>query len=208
VNAAGQVTALFVYLTPGAPDVIVHYAPSSGSETRYRVFKDHLGSPRLLVNATSGAIAQRIEYDVLGRVLSLTGTLGPDAHPFGFAGGLYDPDTGLVRFGARDYDPETGRFTAKDPSLFAGGLNLYRYAENDPVNVIDPTGNVPVVLAAAAAGFFVLSVGAILDNDAEVSTLQVLEVASLIAGMRCALPGPRPAAPPAFGPRSRPTWAT
>jgi len=29
--------------------------------------------------------------------------------PFGFAGGLYDRDTNLVRFGARDYDPETGR---------------------------------------------------------------------------------------------------
>ena len=35
--------------------------------------------------------------------------------PVGFAGGLADPDTGLVRFGYRDYDPQVGRFTAKDP---------------------------------------------------------------------------------------------
>jgi RHS repeat-associated protein len=61
--------------------------------------------------------------------------------PFGFAGGLYDPDTELVRFGARDYDPETGRWTAKDPIWFAGGdTNLYAYVGNDPVNLIDYSG--------------------------------------------------------------------
>jgi RHS repeat-associated protein len=61
--------------------------------------------------------------------------------PFGFAGGHYDPDTGLVRFGARDYDPETGRWTAKDPKLFAGNYaNLYAYVSHDPVNLQDPFG--------------------------------------------------------------------
>ena len=65
----------------------------------------------------------------------------PGFQPFGFAGGLYDRDTGLVRFGARDYDPKTGRWTAKDPILFAGGgANLYGYVQNDPVNWRDPNG--------------------------------------------------------------------
>jgi RHS repeat-associated protein len=64
----------------------------------------------------------------------------PDFQPFGFAGGLYDRDTGLVKFGARDYEPATGRWTNKDPVRFRGGLNLYVYAGSDPVNWVDPSG--------------------------------------------------------------------
>jgi RHS repeat-associated protein len=79
-----------------------------------------------------------MDYDEWGNVLADT---NPGFQPFGFAGGLYDPDTGLIRFGARDYDPESGRWTAKDPIQFAGGApNLYSYVRNDPVNRIDPTG--------------------------------------------------------------------
>ena len=99
---------------------------------------DQLGSPRLVVNVATGAIAQRIDYDEFGQVLSDS---NPGFQPFGFAGGLYDRDTQLVRFGARDYDAETGRWTAKDPIGFGGGDgNLYRYANSDPINGNDPLG--------------------------------------------------------------------
>ncbi|MEF2146527.1 MAG: RHS repeat-associated core domain-containing protein [Desulfovibrionaceae bacterium] len=47
--------------------------------------------------------------------------------PLGFAGGLHDWDTGLVRFGWRDDDPDTGRFTAQDPIGAAGGDTNIRY---------------------------------------------------------------------------------
>jgi RHS repeat-associated protein len=78
--------------------------------------------------------------------------------PFGFAGGLYDPQTKLTRFGARDYDAETGRWTSKDPILFDGGdTNLYGYVLGDPVNLVDGTGKaalaisvVPILILAAA----------------------------------------------------------
>jgi RHS repeat-associated protein len=56
---------------------------------------------------------------------------------------LYDSQTRLTRFGARDYEAETGRWTAKDPAGFNGGLNLYGYAFNDPVNFIDRNGASP-----------------------------------------------------------------
>jgi len=97
---------------------------------------------RLVVNAVTGAVAQKLDYDAWGNVLvNENPTPGVQFQPFGFAGGLFDVDTGLVHFGKRDYDPSVGRWTAKDPILFgAGDPNLYRYAGGDPVNLIDPSG--------------------------------------------------------------------
>jgi RHS repeat-associated protein len=69
---------------------------------------------------------------------------------------LQDRDTGLVRFGERDYDPQAGRWVGKDPIRFRGGLNLYVYVGNDPVNAIDLFGDVGISLglnAGWAAGF-------------------------------------------------------
>jgi RHS repeat-associated protein len=105
--------------------------------TTYRFILDHLGSPRLIVNSTTGQVAQRLDYDEFGRVLNDT---NPGFQPFGFAGGLYDSDTGLIRFGARDYDAETGRFSGRDPAGFTSDTNLYVYGGGDPVNTFDPTG--------------------------------------------------------------------
>jgi RHS repeat-associated protein len=101
---------------------------------------DHLGSPRYVVNvANSGDVPFTASYTSFGEV---TGT-GLDWMPFGFAGGIYDADSGLVRFGARDHDPVVGRWMAKDPILFDGGIGLYVYSENDPTNRIDNDGLAP-----------------------------------------------------------------
>ena len=61
--------------------------------------------------------------------------------PFGFAGGVWDVTTGVVRFGARDYDPGQRRWTQKDPIGFKGSQeNIYDYIGDDPVNGDDPSG--------------------------------------------------------------------
>ena len=92
----------------------------------------------MVINAATGGIAQQLDYDEFGRVILDT---NPGFQPFGFAAGLYDRQTGLVRFGARDYDPATGRWTAKDPIRFAGGgTNLFGHAISDPINLVDPSG--------------------------------------------------------------------
>ncbi len=105
------------------------------------------------MDAQTGAIAQQLDCDEFGNVL-LDNNRG--FKPFGFAGGLYDHRTGLVRFGARDYDAVTGRWTCKDPIVFEGGDgNLYRYCGGDPVNFVDPEGLwvAQVTGTAIGAGF-------------------------------------------------------
>ena len=134
LSMAGAVEAQYVYLTGRhAPDVMVK------SGVVYALVTDHLGSVRMVVNVDTGVVAQRISYDAWGNASYEVGTW--DMQPFGFAGGLYDPLTKLVHFGAREYDAVTGRWTRADPILFAGGdANLYAYVGNDPVNAIDPSG--------------------------------------------------------------------
>jgi len=132
LDGSGAVTARFVYGTKSnVPDYMV-----KGGVT-YRYITDQLGSVRLVVDASTGAVAQRIDYDEYGVVIKDT---NPGFQPFGFAGGITDTHTRLVRFGARDYDPVSGRWTSKDPMGFwAGQANLGRYVF-DPVNVHDTNG--------------------------------------------------------------------
>jgi RHS repeat-associated protein len=102
-----------------------------------------------VASVKSGVIAETIDYTAYGERLSAgTQVLLPASEyteiPFGYAGGLYDPLTGLVRFGARDYDPHSGRWLSRDPILFhAGDSNLYGYVFGDPVNNTDPNGLLP-----------------------------------------------------------------
>jgi len=106
--------------------------------TKYYLHYDQVGSLRAVSNE-NGDVVKEIVYDTFGNIISDSNeTL---KIPFGFAGGLYNRDTKLIHFGFREYDPFTGRWTAKDPILFAGGdTNLYGYVLGDPVNGIDPEG--------------------------------------------------------------------
>ena len=133
LDGSSTVVSRFVYGSRvNVPDYLI-----KGGIT-YRIISDHLGSPRLVVDVATGGVAQQLDYDEFGNVLTDT---HPGFQPFGFAGGLYDPATGLVRFGARDYDAETGRWTTRDPIRFGGGdTNMYAYVGANPINRVDPLG--------------------------------------------------------------------
>jgi RHS repeat-associated protein len=62
---------------------------------------------------------------------------------FRFPGQVLDSESGLYYNWHRFYDPETGRYISADPIGLAGGINLYAYTENDPINWIDPEGLSP-----------------------------------------------------------------
>lgn len=133
VDVSGNISSHYIYVSQThSPDFMVR------GGVNYKFIKDHLGSIRAVLKTSDGTISQSIEYNEFGKVIADT---NPGFQPFGFAGGVYDYQTGLVKFGVRDYDGSIGRWLTKDPILFAGGnTNLYGYVLHDPLNYIDPEG--------------------------------------------------------------------
>jgi len=122
--------------------------PGMSARTRGRTLRDpHVRAKARRLGAPARAQAQP-STDGPCNTARRTGAgvdSNPGFQPFGFAGGLYDTDTKLVRFGARDYDPQIGRWVSKDPILFGGGqANIYVYVDSEPVNAMDVTGTGPL----------------------------------------------------------------
>jgi RHS repeat-associated protein len=113
------------------------YALRRGSEMFY-IATDQVGTP-LAVSDVNGNMVKTVEHESYGDLLSDS---NPNfGLPIGFAGGLSDPVTGLVRFGLRDYDPSAGRWAARDGAFYKGQqANLYAYVNNNPLNLTDPSG--------------------------------------------------------------------
>jgi len=102
---------------------------------------DHLGTPQELTD-TQGEVVWSAQYKVWGMAKEVISTAAQAAgirNPIRFQGQYWDRETGLHYNRHRYYDPEIGRFIAKDPIGFAGGLNVYQYADN-PVEWVDPLG--------------------------------------------------------------------
>ena len=95
---------------------------------------DGLGS---IVKRTdqAGAVVHEYRYDAWGKIEA-----GATEAGYAFTGREWDPETGLYYYRARYYDPKVGRFLSEDPIGFFGGVNFYAYVDNNPVNLIDPTG--------------------------------------------------------------------
>jgi RHS repeat-associated protein len=172
VDSAGNVISHFVYATK---QNVPEYVLKSG--IAYRVVTDQLGSVRQVINTTTGQIVQQMDYDEYGNVTIFA---GQQIVPMGFAGGLYDQQTGLIKFGARDYDAIIGRWTRKDPTFFASGsTNHYLYANNDPLNKLDGSGTVTSTEAALMVGVstmsYILSIYDIIE-DAESNNYGALSV--------------------------------
>ena len=133
---ANQDTSL-PFRASNVPELIELLSSSGAVTERLRLIANQVGMVEAVVDAASGAIVERLEYDEFGRVLFDS---NPSLQPFGFGGGIFEPETKLVRFGARDYDSTVGRWIARDAIRERGGLNSYVYADGDPINRSDPTG--------------------------------------------------------------------
>src|SRR5690606_34403500 len=86
----------------------------------------------------SGNVNAAFEYNAYGMIRAQTGSM--TALPVGFASQYTDRETNLVYYGYRYYNATHGRFINRDPIEEEGGLNLYGFVENDPVNRWDVLG--------------------------------------------------------------------
>lgn len=107
-----------------------------GVDIPYFYTKDHLGNIREMTDRNGDVVAQ-YEYDPYGRMTKMSGA--KDAS-FGYAGYYVHAPSGLNLTWFRAYDPNLGRWLSRDPIEEMGGMNLYGYVGNNPVNLIDSSG--------------------------------------------------------------------
>jgi len=129
-NAAGEMTRRYVHWD-GADVPVISYATDSLASPSY-LHADHQGSIVAISDATG--VTQINRYDEYG--IPGTGNAGR----FQYTGQVWLAELGLYYYKARIYSPTLGRFLQTDPVGYDGGINLYGYVANDPVNRTDPTG--------------------------------------------------------------------
>jgi RHS repeat-associated protein len=101
----------------------------------YYFHLDHLGTPQVMTD-DQGEVVWQADYLPFGQA-DVVGTV---ENSFRFPGQYLDAETGLYYNYFRYYNPGTGRYVTPDPIGLAGGINLYLYVANDPINLIDPYG--------------------------------------------------------------------
>ena len=112
-----------------------------------------------LVNATNGIISAKYEYGPFGEVFCSVGDMAK-VNPFGFSTKYTDNETDLLYYGYRYYSPALGRWMSRDPIEEKGGLNLYGFVDNDPVNKWDKLG-----LTGIHAGYYYTEI-ALISHEA------------------------------------------
>ena len=98
---------------------------------------DHLGTPREMIDE-QGLLVWAGRYKVWGRLFQVD--VGISSQPLRFQGQYEDEETGLYYNRSRFYDSDTAIYLTQDTIGLVGGINIYRYAEGNPVNNTDPKG--------------------------------------------------------------------
>ena len=180
-DGSGEFLRKFVYgagidqpvamITPGVPP--------QGDQWHYYA-TDAQGSVVALNNG-GHTIEETYRYTAYGQP-ETPSALG---NPYLYTARRYDTETGLYYYRARYYDPNLRRFIQPDPIGYLGGMNLYAYVGNSPVNWVDPWGLIK--WKAVGQGFFatlggrlMISYGASLSTTGEGA---VIGVPTVIGGV-------------------------
>jgi len=120
----------------GAPGTLRMIADNNGV---YFPAYDPNGNVMGLVKASDGTVCAQYEYLPYGEQVTATGTMA-GSNPIRFSTKYYDTEARLYYYGYRYYCPDMGRWLSRDPIEEQGGLNLYGFVNNDPVNKWDLWG--------------------------------------------------------------------
>ncbi len=149
-----------------------------GTESFFYI-RDHLGSVRGLVDG-NGVERGRWSYGFFGERSANAVTTNPVESDLGYTGHKTHLPTGLVQTLYRFYDPGTQRWLSRDPIGEAGGINLYGYVANNPVNFVDPLG---LVQWGQVIGGSLAAIGGVaLVGVASVAAAPVVVVGAGVAG--------------------------
>jgi len=129
----GEMIAEYVYL---GDELLAMITKPSETEIVSYFHNDHLGTPLILTNDNQ-TIVWKAAYTPFGGADISVQTV---ENPFRLPGQYYDSETGLHYNYFRYYNPQTGRYITPDPIGLEGGINLWLYAFNNPLNWIDPLG--------------------------------------------------------------------
>lgn len=113
------------------------------------LFRDHLGSVRS-INRADGSVEEHYDFDPWG--VRETVVAGAVSSSVGYTGHWMESSTGLLFAPYRAYSPNSARWVSRDPLEEMGGVNLYVYSINDPLNHVDPTGNIAWWILQPALG--------------------------------------------------------
>jgi RHS repeat-associated protein len=100
---------------------------------------DGNGNAAALINAADGTTLANYEYGPFGEVIRSTGTMAKN-NPFRFSTKYQDDESDLLYYGYRYNKPSTGTWPNRDPLGEEGGVNLYGFIGNNPVNQFDELG--------------------------------------------------------------------
>ena len=103
----------------------------------YNFQNDPIGTPVLMTDSSGNVVWEAIYYPFGNASVNPNSEV---VNNFRFPGQYFDTESGLHYNYYRYYDPNTGRYLTPDPIGLNGGINLFSYVKNDPINLIDPFG--------------------------------------------------------------------
>ncbi len=106
---------------------------SGTHQGKYLYLYDATGNVTQIVKASDGTVVAKYEYDPYGKTRISVGSYA-SANPFRYQTKYTDDESGLIYYGYRFYSHVMGRFINRDPIGERGGLNLYAFVANDPIN--------------------------------------------------------------------------